>query len=110
MIIRLFYNLGINILVLGIAIASMFNPKAKSWIKGRRKQFKKLKLDFSGQERPIWIHCASLGEFEQGRPVIEEIKHLHPEKKILVTFYSPSGYEVRKNYELADWIYYLPIR
>ena len=109
MIIRFFYNLGIQLLVAGIAIASLFNDKAKSWISGRKNQFKKLKEDFKDSNvRPIWIHCASLGEFEQGRPVIEEIKHRFPNKKILVTFYSPSGYEVRKNYELADWVYYLP--
>ena len=59
-------------------------------------------------ERRIWFHCASLGEFEQGRPLIERIKQRHPEYKIVLTFFSPSGYEIRKNYEYADYIYYLP--
>lgn len=94
--------------MLGIAIASARNPKAKHWINGRKKQFSKLKKDFDAKQKPVWVHCASLGEFEQGRPIIEEIKNRYPDKTILLTFFSPSGYEVRKNYELADWVYYLP--
>ncbi len=108
MIIRFFYNLGIHLFVLGIKIASIRNQKAKDWISGRKNQFDKIKADFTTEQNPIWIHCASLGEFEQGRPVIEDIKDRYPNKRILVTFFSPSGYEVRKNYELADWVYYLP--
>lgn len=108
MIFRFFYNLGIHLFVLGIKIASIRNQKAKDWVNGRKTQFDKIKEDFQKPQNPVWIHCASLGEFEQGRPLIEEIKSRYPNKKILVTFFSPSGYQVRKDYELADWVYYLP--
>ncbi|RYZ99368.1 MAG: 3-deoxy-D-manno-octulosonic acid transferase, partial [Sphingobacteriaceae bacterium] len=82
---------------------SVFNPKARLWIKGRRRQ------TILKQESSIWFHFASLGEFEQGRPVLEKIRIQHPGKKIIITFFSPSGYEIRKNTPLADAVYYLPL-
>jgi 3-deoxy-D-manno-octulosonic-acid transferase len=105
----IFYLAGIKIYYLLIAIASWFNPKARFWIKGRKGIFRKLKQEINPDEKIVWFHCASLGEFEQGRPLIEAFKEKHQEYKILLTFFSPSGYEIRKNYEGADYIYYLPI-
>lgn len=104
----LFYNLSIRLYVLLIRIAAFFNPKAKQWVVGRKNVFKKLQGAIHGEEDVIWFHSASLGEFEQGRPVIESFKEKYPNSKILLTFFSPSGYEVRKNYEGADYIFYLP--
>ena len=86
------------------------NEKANKWVKGRKDLFKSLSSYFYQQKAPvIWIHCASLGEFEQGRPILESLKKHYPEHKILLTFFSPSGYEVRKNYSEADYITYLPM-
>lgn len=86
-----------------------FSKKACLWLKGREQILSKLKDCFANNTRPVvWIHCASLGEFEQGRPVIEELKNLYRDYKILLTFFSPSGFEVRKNYDKADYIFYLP--
>lgn len=104
----LFYNLSIRLYVLLIRIAAFFNPKAKQWLVGRKNVFTKLQEAIHGEEDIIWFHSASLGEFEQGRPVIESFKEKYPKSKILLTFFSPSGYEVRKNYEGADYIFYLP--
>ncbi len=101
------YNLAITFYCFAILILSLFNSKAKKWIKGRRGIFQKINIP--SEEKVIWIHCASLGEFEQGRPIIEAIKGNHSEYKIVLTFFSPSGYEIRKNYPLADYIYYLPL-
>ncbi|WP_321310231.1 glycosyltransferase N-terminal domain-containing protein [Marinifilum fragile] len=104
----LFYNLSIRLYVLLIRIAAFFNPKAKQWVVGRKNVFVKLQEEINGEEDIVWFHSASLGEFEQGRPVIESFKEKYPNSKILLTFFSPSGYEVRKNYEGADYIFYLP--
>jgi len=93
---------------MALKIASLRNEKAKKWLKGRKGLLKKIKKEQNSEEKLIWVHCASLGEFEQGRPLIEEIKRRYPEKKILLTFFSPSGYEIQKNYPNADYIYYLP--
>jgi 3-deoxy-D-manno-octulosonic-acid transferase len=102
-----FYNLSVRAYGLAVQIASVFNPKAKKWVLGRRNFFDKLpKIT---DQRVIWFHCASLGEFEQGRPIIEAWKKEHPSQFLLVTFFSPSGYEVRKNYEQADYCCYLPL-
>lgn len=101
---RLFYNLSIRLSSVGINIASLWNEKARLWVNGR----KKLNIP-DGLEGCIWFHCASLGEFEQAKPLIESIKSEQSNKPIVVSFYSPSGYEQRKNYELADWVFYLPI-
>lgn len=104
-----FYSIGIWLYGLGIRIASLFLPKAKLWIRGRRGIFAKMEAEAVRGARYVWVHCASLGEFEQGRPVIEAIRREHPEYKIVLTFFSPSGYEVRKDYPGVDHIYYLPL-
>ncbi|SFT88746.1 3-deoxy-D-manno-octulosonic-acid transferase [Lishizhenia tianjinensis] len=102
----LFYSIGIRTYALLVAVASIFNPKAKLWLNGRKNWRDKLpKTD----KDVVWFHAASLGEFEQGRPIIEDYKKEHPEAFILLTFFSPSGYEIRKNYEGADYICYLPL-
>jgi 3-deoxy-D-manno-octulosonic-acid transferase len=105
---KLLYNLGLFIFTALTYLISPFNSKASLMIKGRRKWGEKIKEKISPGDRTIWIHCASLGEFEQGRPVIEAIKKEESELKILLTFFSPSGFEVRKNYSGADCIIYLP--
>lgn len=102
------YNFAISLYYLGIWVASFFNQKAKLWIEGRKDIFAKIKSQITDNQVIIWFHCASLGEFEQGRPLIEKIKSDLPNHKILITFFSPSGYEIRKNYEHADYIFYLP--
>jgi 3-deoxy-D-manno-octulosonic-acid transferase len=90
-------------------IASLFNAKAKLWISGRKNLLKELGKEISSSDKIAWFHCASLGEFEQGRPVVEAFREQHKDYKILLTFFSPSGYEIRKNYDKADYVYYLPI-
>lgn len=105
---RLLYNLGIHVYFLAIYVASPFNPKAKKWVDGRKFFWKNFNKTYK-LKNPYWFHCASLGEFEQARPLIERIKAKKTDSQILVTFFSPSGYEVRKNYELADYVCYLPI-
>jgi 3-deoxy-D-manno-octulosonic-acid transferase len=102
------YNVGILIYVLGAWLLSPFNAKAKLWISGREGWVSLLRRRTSSGNTNIWIHCASLGEFEQGRPLIEAIKKTRPEYKIILTFFSPSGYEVRKNYNQTDYVCYLP--
>jgi len=102
------YNIFLLLFRAGTRIAALFNPKAKNWVQGRKGIFKKLEQAIPKKEKIIWVHCASLGEFEQGRPVIEKLKFQIPNAKILLTFFSPSGYEVRKDYEGADWVFYLP--
>lgn len=106
----LFYNLGVYLYTLSIFLASAFKPKAKLWVQGRKnwKQNYSTQLKKISNHKKIWVHCASLGEFEQGRTLIESIKKQHPAYKIVLTFFSPSGYEVCKNYEHADCIFYLP--
>ena len=103
------YKTAIFLYYLVIRIVSPFNKKAYFFVKGRKNWRKNLTGKVDNNERYIWFHCASLGEFEQGRPVIEEIKKQFPERKIALTFFSPSGYEIRKNYDLADIIAYLPV-
>lgn len=103
------YDLIIRVLQAIVWIASRFNTKARLFVNGRRRLFHQLKASFASNNNPvIWVHCASLGEFEQGRPVIESLKENFPHYKILLTFFSPSGYEIKKNYTSADWITYLP--
>ncbi|MFA9371012.1 MAG: 3-deoxy-D-manno-octulosonic acid transferase [Labilibaculum antarcticum] len=104
----LFYNLSIRFYVFAVRIAAFFNPKAKQWVDGRKNLFSKIEAAVKGEDNLVWFHSASLGEFEQGRPVIEKFKEEHPEYKIVLTFFSPSGYEVRNNYAGADFIFYLP--
>ncbi len=109
---KILYSFSIHLYHAAIRTASLFNPKAKLWVEGRRNIFQKiaseLKPSTNGSQL-IWFHCASLGEFEQGRTVMEKLKKQDPEIKILLTFFSPSGYEIRKNYEGADYVLYLPI-
>lgn len=104
----LFYNLSIRFYVFMVRMAAFFNPKAKQWVEGRKNLLPKIAEALKGEENLVWFHSASLGEFEQGRPVIEKLKEEHPGVKIVLTFFSPSGYEVRKNYAGADFIFYLP--
>ncbi|UXE68043.1 MAG: 3-deoxy-D-manno-octulosonic acid transferase [Chryseotalea sp. WA131a] len=105
----IFYTLGIRLLAILYRLAVPFNLKAKQFVRGRKNLFEKLSARFTGNSyKIIWVHCASLGEFEQGRPIIELIKKQRTDIKIFLTFFSPSGYEIRKNYEGADFIYYLP--
>jgi 3-deoxy-D-manno-octulosonic-acid transferase len=113
-----FYNIFLLLFRLGTHLASPFNAKAKKWVQGRKNIFDRLAAAIPADDKIIWVHCASLGEFEQGRPIIERLRKIygHPERsegegghKILLTFFSPSGYEVRKNYDGADWVFYLPM-
>jgi len=99
----LIYNLFLRIYLILILISSFFNKKAKKWIAGRKNN------NVVQSPSSFWFHFASLGEFEQGRPVLEKMRQLHPDQKIVITFFSPSGYEVRKNTPLADYVYYLPL-
>lgn len=102
------YTLSIHLYSLLIRLVAPFNIKAKQINQGRQKTFQDLKAKIRHDKPIVWVHCASLGEFEQGRPIIEAIRKDHPGHQILLTFFSPSGYEIRKNYDLADYICYLP--
>ena len=105
-----FYRLGISLLGVGVKIHALINAKSKKFVEGRSDLFPQLEEEFKSVDQPVvWFHCASLGEFEQGRPLIEAFKQEYPDFFILLTFFSPSGYEVRKNYELADYICYMPL-
>jgi 3-deoxy-D-manno-octulosonic-acid transferase len=103
------YNLGIHLFTFGARIASVFNQKARALVQGRKDLLTTVQQRLASNSSPIiWVHCASLGEFEQGRPIIERLRKEFPTHKILLTFFSPSGYEVRKNYAAADYVFYLP--
>ncbi len=104
----LFYTLAIYLYMLGVILVSPFHKKARQIVAGHWNTFKILRREIDKNARYVWFHAASLGEFEQGRPLMERFRREHPEYKILLTFFSPSGYEVRKNYEGADVICYLP--
>jgi 3-deoxy-D-manno-octulosonic-acid transferase len=108
-VIKFFYNSFIRLYPFLLKVISPFNPKAKLWTEGRRNIMRHVEETVKPGDSIIWMHCASLGEFEQGRPVIEKLKTHNSELMILVTFFSPSGYEVRKNYEGADYVFYLPM-
>lgn len=104
---RWIYSLGVRGYSFLIRLASLWNPKAKRWMQGRKMVWEHLD-NWQRTDKPFyWFHCASLGEFEQGRPLIEALKN-QGECQIVVTFFSPSGYEIRKNYALADLVTYLP--
>ena len=103
------YNIIMYIIQLGVAIGSIFNDKLRKMWQGEQDAVQTLRKKVDPDADYIWFHAASLGEFEQGRPLMEQIKKSYPQYKILLTFFSPSGYEVRKNYEGADIITYLPI-
>ena len=102
------YTISIQLHIIAIHIAALFNAKAKLWVKGRKTIFQKLTEAIKEDKDIVWFHCASLGEFEQGKPIIEGYKLKYPNHKILLTFFSPSGYEIRKNYDGVDWVFYLP--
>lgn len=105
------YTLAIKLYAAIIALVAPWNKKAKQWRDGRKGLIERMAKSINPNERIVWVHCSSLGEFEQGRPIIEEL-HKHNDKvkvKILLTFFSPSGYEIRKNYPGADYIFYLPL-
>lgn len=103
------YNISVFLIAKLVRIASLFHPKAKAFVTGRRGVFGLVRKALQGNTLPlVWIHSASLGEFEQARPVIETIKKQFPTTRIFLTFFSPSGFEVRKNYSLADYVFYLP--
>jgi len=103
------YNILVLITGLSLKIVVPFNKKIKLFVEGRKQTFQKLTNVISKNDEVIWFHCASLGEFEQGRPILEKLKEQYPTYKFVLTFFSPSGYEVRKKYEMADVICYLPI-
>lgn len=103
------YNIAIYLYLLGVAVASLFDKKVKKMWRGEREAFEVLKQKVDPCSSYVWFHAASLGEFEQGRPLMERLRRRHPEYKILLTFFSPSGYEVRKDYGGADIICYLPL-
>ncbi|WP_192823596.1 3-deoxy-D-manno-octulosonic acid transferase [Rufibacter sp. LB8] len=107
---KILYEVGISAYKWGVRLASPFHDKAAKFIKGRENVFQEMETQLATNTAPlVWFHCASLGEFEQGRPLIEGFRVKFPQFKILLTFFSPSGYEVRKNYSGADFIFYLPL-
>ncbi|WP_439128720.1 3-deoxy-D-manno-octulosonic acid transferase [Polaribacter sp.] len=104
---KFLYNFTVFLATLLLPIVAIFNKKIKLFVEGRKQTFSK--IDALKDKKVIWFHAASLGEFEQARPIIEVLKNSHSQYKILVTFFSPSGYEIRKNYDLADVVCYLPL-
>ena len=106
---NLLYNIAVLIAGFPLKIIAIFNKKIQFFVEGRKETFSKLTTVISEKDTVIWFHCASLGEFEQGRPILEKLKKENPTHKIVLTFFSPSGYEVRKNYEMADVVCYLPL-
>lgn len=111
---RWLYHTGIFCYGFGIWIAGFFNQKARQWVKGRKNIFREIQQSIEKSadklcNGTVWFHCASLGEFEQGRPVIEGFRTRYPDYRIFLTFFSPSGYEIRKHYPGADLIFYLPL-
>lgn len=105
----LFYNIGMWLMALGMKAAAPFNRKIKAGVRGRHGIFKRIAGAVNPGDKIVWVHCASLGEFEQGRPVIEAIRARKPGYKVLLTFFSPSGYGIRRDYSGADYIFYLPL-
>jgi len=104
----LLYNISIWIYLVAIHISALFSHKAKQWVTGRKDIFDKLQKTIKEHNSIVWFHCASLGEYEQGKPIIEAYKVKYPRHKILLTFFSPSGYEIKKNTSLANFVFYLP--
>ncbi|MGB8489727.1 MAG: glycosyltransferase N-terminal domain-containing protein [Bacteroidales bacterium] len=105
---KFIYDLAIFVFVFAVRLISPFSSRARLWTEGRKDWKEKLRKNVDPRNRNIWMHCASLGEFEQGRPLIEAIRKVMPEFRIILSFFSPSGYEIRKNYGNADYICYLP--
>ncbi len=102
------YNISIYLYVIAIHLFALFKPKAKLWVQGRKNIFTQIEKQIQNNENIVWFHCASLGEYEQGKPIIHAYKIKHPTHKILLTFFSPSGFEIRKKTKLANWVFYLP--
>ena len=105
----LLYHIFLGLFRLSIWLAAPFHRKARQWIRGRRGVLDYLAQNITADDKVIWMHCASLGEFEQGRPLLESLRSQYPRYRILLTFFSPSGYEVQKHYKGADWVCYLPL-
>ncbi|PWK20984.1 3-deoxy-D-manno-octulosonic-acid transferase [Xanthomarina spongicola] len=106
---QVIYNLGINITQLVLKFISIFNHKLRLGVTGRKDTFNIIKSQISKSDKTLWFHCASLGEYEQGLPVFKELRKTYPTHKIVLTFFSPSGYEIRKNTDIANVVVYLPI-
>ncbi|WP_010135482.1 3-deoxy-D-manno-octulosonic acid transferase [Ochrovirga pacifica] len=106
---QIIYTLFTHLATFLLRLVALFQPKIKLFVQGRRQSFSKIAKEIDANKSVVWIHAASLGEFEQGRPIIEALKKTHPEHQILVTFFSPSGYQVRKDYPLASCVCYLPM-
>ena len=106
---KFLYQLGINLAALLLPVSRFFSPKMKLFVDGRKQSFAVLENQIDNNQEYIWFHVASLGEYEQGLPVMEEIKTKYPEYKLLLTFFSPSGFEIRKNNKIADITIYLPL-
>ena len=107
---RFLYSLGLALYALLLQLAAPFHPKAAAWVAGRRGLLPRIAQALAGEAAPrLWVHCASLGEFEQGRPLITGLRQQYPGHKIVLTFFSPSGYEVRKNWPGVDYVFYLPL-
>ena len=102
------YNIIIHTYTLAIKVFSLFNLKAKLWVEGRKNIFHNLKKKLKNEKNTVWFHCASLGEFEQAKPIINTYKSKYPNHKILLTFFSPSGFEVQRSNPIVDWVFYLP--
>jgi len=106
----LLYDIALGLYGLLLRLAAPFVPKAAAWVAGRRGLLAHISRTIGADPAPrVWFHCASLGEFEQGRPLLEAYRQAHPDTKVVLTFFSPSGYEVRKNWPGADYIFYLPL-
>ena len=103
------YNIGISCFAAAARVVAIYKPKVRLWVEGRRGIFERMAETIDPRARVVWVHAASLGEFEQGRPIIEAIRRAYPEYRILLTFFSPSGYQVRKNYSGADYVFYMPL-
>ncbi|WP_313790101.1 3-deoxy-D-manno-octulosonic acid transferase [Flagellimonas lutimaris] len=106
---RFLYNILINIAWVGLKVVALFNAKIKLFVKGRKNSFPILKEKIASNSKSIWVHVASLGEFEQGLPILERLRTKYPEHKLVLSFFSPSGYEVKKNTTVADVVVYLPM-
>ena len=106
---KLLYNFALRFYLFATRLVGIFNPKAKLFNNGQKGLMDLIRKSVATDAQIIWVHCSSVGEFEQSRPIIEWYKKEMPHYKILLTFFSPSGYELRKNYPLADWVFYLPL-
>ena len=104
-----FYNFCIAVYAALVRLVALFNEKARLWCDGRKGMIEHLRGAIGEGDRVVWIHVSSLGDFEQGRPLVDYVHTHYPEYKVLLTFYSPAGYEVRKNYPNADYVSYIPV-